>query len=100
MLVLCGETMFGVDAGGTGKLIWPKPGQRRRPPLSGPAVVIGQTVIAPTADGFVQLDVGTGEERPAYAVPNFRRFLGTDAARAAVNDAGAARAVGLASGSR
>jgi hypothetical protein len=93
-LVLCGPTLRGVDAGGTGKLLWDQ-----RPPrgqfFTGPAVVVGQTVCAPTTAGVLQYDADTGKERPAYAVPSLRKLLAGDAARTALSDTGAARAFGV-----
>ena len=94
MAVLCGTTLTGLDASGTGRRKW-----RYVPPrgtaLTGPAVVVGPTVIAPTTDGFVQLDAADGKERRTHAVPDFRALVETTGGRAAVTEAGAARAFGV-----
>jgi outer membrane protein assembly factor BamB len=95
MAVLCGTTLTGIDAGGTGKRKW-----RYVPPrgteLTGPAVVVGSTVIAPATEGFVQLNVADGTAAAsAYAVPNFRAVVETAGGRAAVTEAGATRAFGV-----
>ena len=55
---------------------------------------MGRTVIAPTADGLVQLDVADGKPRATYDVASFRDVMKTPGGRAAVNDAGATRAFG------
>jgi outer membrane protein assembly factor BamB len=98
-LVLCGTSLTGIDAGGTWKLTW-----RYEPPrggaITGPAVVVGQTVIAPTVGGFVQLNVSDGTEKAVYTVPNFRRLLSSDSGRNAVSEAGASRAFGVPLGAR
>lgn len=93
MAVLCGSTLTGLDAGGTGKRRW-RYVPPRNTPLTGPAVVAGRTVIAPTADGLVQLDVADGKPRVTYDVPSFRDVIRTPGGRAAVNDAGATKAFG------
>jgi outer membrane protein assembly factor BamB len=100
MAVLCGGAVVaGVDAGGTGKLKW-----RFAPPrgaaLTGPAVVVGQTVIAPSVSGFTQLNVLDGTEKSVYSVPSFRRLLSSDAGRNAISEAGASRAFGVPPGAR
>jgi hypothetical protein len=63
----------------------------RDAPLTGPAVVVGRTVIAPTANGLIQLDVADGKVRTTHDVVNLREVLQTPGGRAAVNDAGAGR---------
>jgi outer membrane protein assembly factor BamB len=95
MAVLCGaDAVYGLDAAGTGKRKW-----RYAPPrgdaITGPAVVLGQTVIVPTNHGPIQLDAADGKERATYDVANWRRLWQTPAGRQAVDDAGASRAFGV-----
>jgi outer membrane protein assembly factor BamB len=100
MAVLCGgAAVAGVDAGGTGKLKWRYEAPRGAA-LTGPAVVVGNTVIAPTVGGFVQLNVTDGTEKTVYSVPSFRRLLSSDVGRNAVSEAGASRAFGIPPGAR
>jgi outer membrane protein assembly factor BamB len=101
LVVLSGASLRAVDAGRTGKLIWDRAMQQGRPPrdqdrLTGPAVVVGQTVLAPTASGVIQVNVADGKEGPGYAAPSFRRFAATEGGRAAVEEAGATRSFGTA----
>jgi outer membrane protein assembly factor BamB len=93
MAILCGTALTGLDAGGTGKRKWhyvPPRGDR----FTGPAVVLGETVIAPTSEGIVQLNVTDGTEKAVYSVPSFRRLLNTEGGKGVVNEAGAARSFG------
>jgi outer membrane protein assembly factor BamB len=94
MAVICGVTIVGIDAGGTGKLKW-KYTPARGIHLTGPAVVVGRTVLAPTTMGVVQLDAADGSEKPVYTLPHFRQLLATDGGRSAAIEAGAAQAFGL-----
>jgi outer membrane protein assembly factor BamB len=93
MAVLCGTTLTGLDAGGTGKRRW-----RYVPPhdapLTGPAVVVGRTVVAPTAGGLIQLDVQDGKPRTTHAVVSFKEVMETAGGRAVVDAAGAGKAFG------
>ena len=93
MAVVCGTTLSGVDAV-TAKLKW-KYVPPRGVSLTGPAVVVGQTAIAPTTKGFIQLNVSDGVEKAVYAIPNFRHLLSTDTGKAAINDTGVSKAFGL-----
>jgi outer membrane protein assembly factor BamB len=95
MAILCGaDAVYGLDAAGTGKRKW-----RYTPPaddaITGPAAVLGQTVIVPTTHGLVQLDAADGKERATYDVANWRRLWQTPGGRKAVDDAGASRAFGV-----
>jgi outer membrane protein assembly factor BamB len=91
--VISGEALSGIDAIKQ-RLIW-----KYEPPhgttITGPAVVIEQTVIAPTASGFIQLNAADGKEKPVYDVPSLRRMLATDAGKAAVNEIGIPKAFGV-----
>lgn len=93
MAVLCGTTLTGLDAGGTGKRRW-RYVPPRDAPLTGPAVVIGRTVVAPTATGLIQLDVADGKPRTTHAVVSFRDVMETAGGRAVVEAAGAGKAFG------
>jgi outer membrane protein assembly factor BamB len=95
MAVLCGgDAVYGLDAAGTGKRKW-----RYAPPeegaITGPAAVLGRTVIVPTTRGLVQLDAADGKERATYDVANWRRLWQTPGGRRAVDDARASRAFGV-----
>ncbi|MDB5318655.1 MAG: Pyrrolo-quinoline quinone repeat-containing protein [Phycisphaerales bacterium] len=92
--IACGTTLVGIDAGGTGKLKW-KYTPARGIHLTGPAVVQGHTVLAPTTMGTLQLDAADGSEKPAYTVPSFRHLLTTDAGRSIATEAGAAATFGF-----
>jgi outer membrane protein assembly factor BamB len=94
VVVLAGATLRGLDVARGGRAVWPSPRDARPARLTGPAVVVGQTVLAPTASGVVQLSAADGKERPTYAAPSFRKFLATPSGRAAVEEAGATRSVG------
>jgi outer membrane protein assembly factor BamB len=92
--VACGATIAGIDAGGTGKLKW-KYTPARGIHLTGPAVVVGRIVLAPTTMGVVQLDATDGSEKTTYALPHFRQLLTTDGGRSAATEAGAAQTFGF-----
>jgi outer membrane protein assembly factor BamB len=94
MVIACGATLVGIDAGGTGKLKW-KYTPARGVHLTGPAVVAGQTVLAPTTMGVMQLDAADGSEKPVYTLPHFRQLLTTDGGRSAAIEAGAAQTFGF-----
>jgi hypothetical protein len=63
-------------------------------PLTGPAVVVGRTVVAPTAGGLIQLDVQDGKPRTTHAVVSFKEVMETAGGRAVVDAAGAGKAFG------
>jgi outer membrane protein assembly factor BamB len=94
--VICGDSLSGIDVVKK-RLIW-----KYEPPrggsLSGPAVVQGQTVIAPTTSGFIQLNVSDGKEKAVYDVPSVRKAVATEAGKAAMNEMGIPRAFGTAGG--
>jgi outer membrane protein assembly factor BamB len=94
MAITCGAGLAGIDAGGTGKLKW-KFTPARGIHLTGPAMVLGGTVLAPTTKGVLQLNAADGSEKPTYTVPDFRRLMTTDGGRSAVIGAGAAHAFGM-----
>jgi outer membrane protein assembly factor BamB len=94
MAITCGAGLAGIDAGGTGKLKW-KFTPKRGIHLTGPAVVLGGTVLAPTSAGIMQLDAADGSEKTTYTVPDFRRLMTTDGGRSAVIGAGAGHAFGM-----
>lgn len=94
MVIVCGATLVGIDAGGTGKLKW-KYTPARGIHLTGPAVVAGHTVLAPTTMGVMQLDAADGSEKPVYTLPHFRQLLTTDGGRSAAIEAGATQAFGF-----
>jgi outer membrane protein assembly factor BamB len=87
--VVRGTTVWAVDAL-TGEEKW-KYGATR---LTGPAAVAGRTVMAPVASGVVQLDGVSGEVKSVYNVPDLRRALRAEGARAVLREAGAERAIG------
>lgn len=90
--VICGDSLSGIDLVKK-RLIW-----KYEPPrggsLSGPAVVQGETVIAPTMSGFIQLNVGDGKEKAVYDVPSVRKAVATEAGKAAMNEMGIPRLFG------
>jgi outer membrane protein assembly factor BamB len=94
MAIACGATLAGIDAGGTGKLKW-KYTPARGIHVTGPAVVVGRTVLAPTTLGVVQLDTADGSEKPVYTLPHFRQLLTTEGGRSAAAEAGAAQTFGF-----
>jgi outer membrane protein assembly factor BamB len=91
--VLCGAQVSGIDAV-TAKLKW-KYAPRGGAAVTGPAVVVGQTVVVPLTGGTVQLDASNGTERAAYAVPNVRRALQSAEAKQVLTEGGATRAFGV-----
>ncbi len=93
MAILCGESLSGIDTIKK-RLVW-KYDPPRGTSLTGPAVVMGHTVIAPTVSGFIQLNVADGKEKAVYDVPSLRRMLTTDAGKAAVNEMGIPKAFGV-----
>lgn len=93
MAILCGESLSGVDTVKK-RLVW-KYDPPRGTTLTGPAVVMGHTVIAPTTSGFIQLNTSDGKEKPVYDVPNLRRMLTADAGKATVTEMGISKAFGV-----
>jgi outer membrane protein assembly factor BamB len=91
--VVSGASVAGVEAL-TGKPKWRyAPAGAAR--VTGPAVVMGQTVLVPTSSGVVQLDGISGGEKVVYQVPNLRRAVASEAGKQMLRDAGAEKGFGV-----
>ena len=90
--ILCGDSLAGVNALKE-RLVW-KYDPPRGTTITGPATVAGQTVIAPTTTGFIQLSASDGKEKPAYSIPNLRHLLTFDTTKATLNEIGIGKSFG------
>ena len=93
IVVASGASIAGIDVGNRGILKW-RFSPARGVQLTGPACVVGQTVIAPTSAGIMQLSVTDGTQVQVYDISAARRLLETEGGRSAIAEAGANRTFG------
>jgi outer membrane protein assembly factor BamB len=88
-VILAGAAVGAIDPV-TAKLKWRfAPGDGKE--ITGPATLIGDTVMVPVTGGLVQLSALDGKEKPVYQVPIFRRILASESGKDAINELGASK---------